>query len=81
MKTRLWYIRLAGRSHDSTFGLMNHYHQLLMDPLWTIVWLDTGDQVSMTGSFFTRDSAIAYIKEHRQQLIDKQFEEILLINE
>jgi hypothetical protein len=78
MKNRLWKIRLSGKPLDITFGLMTHDHPSFMDPLWTIVWLDTLEQAAMTGSFFNKDSALNYIKEHREQLIDKQFEKIIL---
>ena len=78
MKNNLWKVRLSGKPPDETFGLMTHDHPSFTDRLWTIVWLDTLEQVSMTGSFFNKDSALNYIRENREQLIDKQFEKIIL---
>lgn len=65
---------------DSTFGLKKSHHPMLMEPLYVVVWLDTGHLVDGIGSFFDGISAENYIKENRQKLIDKEFERILLIN-
>lgn len=70
---RLYRIR-----KDEVFGVMEYYHYLLSEPLFVVVWLDTKEQVPMTGAFFNRVQAEEYTKEHRKQLIDKKFEEIIL---
>jgi hypothetical protein len=45
-----------------------------MEPLYLIVWLDSGEQVLGTGGFFDPIQAENYVKENHQSLIDKQFE-------
>lgn len=81
MKTSIHRLRLNGKLSDETFGLMTYDHPAIMAPLWIIVWLDTKEQVPLTGGFFNQSSAENYVKEHHQELIDKQLEKILLINE
>jgi hypothetical protein len=63
---------------DPTFGLMKAYHPALMEPLYVIVWKDSGEQVLGTGGFVDPISAENYVKENRNKMVDKEFEQKFL---
>lgn len=63
---------------DETFGLIKHHTEFLMEPLYLVVWKDTGEHVIGTGGFLDPISAENYVQENRNKLIDKQFERLVL---
>ena len=65
---------------DNTFGLLRFEHEQLGD-MWAIVWLDSGERVAGIGSFMFPMSAEEYVKACRDQIIAKEVENILLVNE
>jgi hypothetical protein len=79
MMPRIKKIRIGSPGKfDEVFGLTAHKHPALMDPLWCIVWLDTGEQVPMTGGFMNDIQAEDYVKQHRDKMINRQIENELL---
>lgn len=73
MKHNITRIGKPGK-FNQTFGIIAHEVQFLMEPLYIIVWLDSGEQVLGTGGFFDPIQAENYVEENHQSLIDKQFE-------
>lgn len=66
---------------DPVFGLMKVHHPALMEPLYAVVWLETGEQVMGSGGFMNPIQAENWVEENRLRLIDKDFEEKFLVNE
>lgn len=64
--------------YDKVFGIMEQHHEFLSEPLYILVWLDTLSQVEMTGAFFCPKQAEEYTKSHREKMIEKEIENILL---
>lgn len=78
-KNRIFNIGRPG-SIDPVFGLVAYRHPQLMEFLYCIVWKDSGNHVSGIGSFFDQISAENYVKYNRIALLDKEIENILLVN-
>ena len=66
---------------DPTFGLVSFTHIHLSHRVFAIVWRDTGERVLGIGCFVDPTHAEDYVKKHRKELIDKEFEQILLVND
>jgi hypothetical protein len=80
MQHRLQQIRIGSPGKfDDAFGLQALTHPQLMDPLYMIVWLDTGERVACVGSFQNPLHAEDYVRLHRLKMIDRKIEDELLI--
>ena len=66
---------------DPVFGLIRFYHPQLMEPLYKVVWKDSGERVLGLGSFMDPIYAEEFVGKVRQHLIDREIENILLVNE
>jgi hypothetical protein len=64
---------------DEVFGLQAQTHPWLMESLYTIMWLDTGEQVAGVGSFHSPLAAAQYVFECRSKMIDRKIEDELLL--
>lgn len=79
MEPDIWSITLPdGTTFDPVFGLTKHEHPALIDPLWCIVWRDTGEQVRKTGGFLNSVEASLFANKNREEWIRKKMEETLL---
>jgi len=67
-------------SFDPVFGIIAYRHYQLMEPLYVIVWKNTGEQVIGTGGFENPISAENYVSSNRIALLNEEIENILLIN-
>lgn len=65
---------------DPEFGLIIKHWPSLCFPLFHIVWKSTGDMIKGIGGFSDPLIAEYYVKRWRKDLIDKEIENILLIN-
>ena len=80
MQHRLQKIRIGSPGKfDDVFGLQALTHPWLTDPLYSIVFLDSGDRVPGLGSFPNPIDAENYVKQHRLKMIDRKIEDELLI--
>lgn len=81
MEKKITKIRIGSPGKfDDMFALTAHQHPQLMEYLYSIVWLDSGELVPGIGSFFNPIQAENYVKDNRNKLIDREIENILLIN-
>lgn len=80
MNTQYHIIRI-GRSgkFDKVFGLVAFTHSAFSEPLYKIVWLDSGEQVAMTGVFGYPPQAERFVETHRDELINREMENKLLL--
>ena len=79
LQHRLRQIRIGSPGKfDDEFALEALTHPQLMDPLYYIVWLVTGDKVPGLGGFENPIHAEDYVKEHRLKMINRKIEDELL---
>ena len=82
MKLNTRIIRVnRGDKKDDVFGVKAHSHPQLTEYLNKIVWLDTGEPVAGLGSFAAFGNAELYIHIHREKMINRNIEDILLVKE
>lgn len=70
--------RFINIGRDQVFCLEEFYHELLSEPLYAIVFKDTGKRIMDIGSFNSRDTAEWWLDSSRQRLIDEELERVLL---
>lgn len=79
LRHRLQTIRVGSPGKfDEVFGLQALTHAWLSDPLYTVVFLDTGERVPGLGSFQCAIQAEDYVKAYRLQMINRKIEDELL---
>lgn len=68
---------------DPTFGLKKQYRRKGQNPrhVYIPIWLETGKKVKGLKGYLDPIYVEKIITERRKELIDKEFENILLVNE
>lgn len=69
---------IAKIPHEPAFGIRTKKHPLLIDKLYVIVWVDSGNEVEGIGAFTESDNAVLYVRQNRNAIIDKFFEKNVL---
>lgn len=67
--------------YDPEFGLVAIYTEFLIDPLYIVVFKESLEQVPMSGGFARPIQAENWLKENREDIINKDFEQKFLFNE
>ena len=80
MQHKMRQIRIGSPGKfDASFGLEALTHPQLMEPLYYIVFLDTGDKVPGLGGFPNPIDAENYVHMHREKMITRKIEDELLL--
>jgi len=63
---------------DKVFGLVRYQHPAFSEPLYVVVFKDTGEQVMLSGGFVNPIHAENWVKNNRDRIIEENLEKIIL---